>query len=852
MKKIFLFIVCLLIVIVSTGIFLFSDNASGAVAPPPPPPCPVPLPWVPPGPDCPDSPPWTEYRCRAGCGVTGGIESRQVYYVAKSKITDVDGDGCNERVCDGWGPSLGYIPADGGWVLKEAGTDDWKACADDGDPKTKPGFSCSGPCLDKPTNPLYYDNPNYSNIDCLLEPEKCINLNNIHLPLKLDWGSGSGLTFSWKPSIYWGKPDGPQSYVIKINDTLAGDWSKVLTSPDPEYNTQVEGACFLRSNFTHSWSVENCCSAGGTNCGTPSNWNFTTTAPEPFAPYDPDWTGPLTSGSFPLDFNMEWCESKFYDGKPSYSDYAPALSYQLMFKEVVGGVEVCHPLFKTGALCIPYILNTFGGEPPAPEFSNSIYNFFTKDTDYTVEISACKGYSGVDCKDYSQKLRFDVAGTLGKPILLSPANDWLGAVPVGFPVVLTWKGSMGTASYIYNVYDFANPFIPIASLSGTTTIPSASLDWDKFPAGKLLKSKYTWKVQPCWDMAATKCEPIWSDTFNFKTTGEAPIPVYPLTGNTTNIPVVFEWKPAMKAPIYTFQIFNVPVGAFAYQERFPTDNKITFNYPELKQGTTYAWRVNACVYVGIANPIDGSSTCGDWSDLQEFTTFTLSAPINPVPPVGGNLLSSETLKWDSVPFAKAYQIKMFYKTKSADEVNATCVAGTEIYPMAPAKIITSPSIYTDLSCLGEYEWQVKSCLDSNCLETSDWSGHYTFNLIQPPLPQGGSGIIPCGRMTDDPKTPFNERDHCQIKHLFIILSSLLDILLWQLGLLVLLILVIITGIDFYFLAGARITIINVRALWRAAGIGYLILFSAWLIVTLFLSFTGYQVQFFGHWWNIKL
>jgi len=40
-----------------------------------------------------------------------------------------------------------------------------------------------------------------------------------------------------------------------------------------------------------------------------------------------------------------------------------------------------------------------------------------------------------------------------------------------------------------------------------------------------------------------------------------------------------------------------------------------------------------------------------------------------------------------------------------------------------------------------------------------------------------------------------------------------------------------------------------NSLWKAAGIGYLIIFTAWLIITLILAFMGYS---YGHWWQIKL
>jgi hypothetical protein len=70
-------------------------------------------------------------------------------------------------------------------------------------------------------------------------------------------------------------------------------------------------------------------------------------------------------------------------------------------------------------------------------------------------------------------------------------------------------------------------------------------------------------------------------------------------------------------------------------------------------------------------------------------------------------------------------------------------------------------------------------------------------------------------------------------------------------------LVIITGVIYYFsvfspeILGEWATIANVRSIWKYAGIGYGIIFFAWLIINLFLAIIGYKFQIFGHWWEIK-
>ncbi|MDD5501787.1 MAG: hypothetical protein PHH57_08995, partial [Candidatus Omnitrophica bacterium] len=65
-------------------------------------------------------------------------------------------------------------------------------------------------------------------------------------------------------------------------------------------------------------------------------------------------------------------------------------------------------------------------------------------------------------------------------------------------------------------------------------------------------------------------------------------------------------------------------------------------------------------------------------------------------------------------------------------------------------------------------------------------------------------------------------------------------------------LAVASGVIFYFSAKmeAPDPIAKVKSLWRAAGIGLIIIFSAWFIVSLFLTIFGYQVGVFGPWWQI--
>jgi len=154
-----------------------------------------------------------------------------------------------------------------------------------------------------------------------------------------------------------------------------------------------------------------------------------------------------------------------------------------------------------------------------------------------------------------------------------------------------------------------------------------------------------------------------------------------------------------------------------------------------------------------------------------------------------------------------------------------------------------------LKCLGDYQWQVKACLDKDCNETGDWS-LANFAFAQP-VEACKPSLVPCGRICDVSATPWNERESCQFKHIFILLRTLIDFFLWRIGLIILVLLVVASAVIYYFSMGAPATIINVKSIWRSAGIGYGILFLAWIIVNLLLAIFGYKVGVFGHWWEIK-
>ena len=80
------------------------------------------------------------------------------------------------------------------------------------------------------------------------------------------------------------------------------------------------------------------------------------------------------------------------------------------------------------------------------------------------------------------------------------------------------------------------------------------------------------------------------------------------------------------------------------------------------------------------------------------------------------------------------------------------------------------------------------------------------------------------------------------------LQVIFEFFLFRLSIVILVILVLITGVIFYTSLGDAATIQRVKSLWRAAGLGYLIVLFGWVIVSVLLTVLGFQ---FGSWWKIK-
>lgn len=647
-------------------------------------------------------------------------------------------------------------------------------------------------------------------------------------------------------------------YVTEIEEYKTQiEWIREKELEIPEYEREVLPksewiplcSCMFKSNRTYKWQVKACCSPSGTHCGPWSDWEFTTASvPEPKLPYDPDWPGlfrmkNLTKAEIE---KLKWCEiddQKLYMptelGDKIY--YRPLTYTDLIYyseEYTLGANEgkeyyLCHPNLEIENRCEPLLLYPIetikieyeiGGERVYPfRFWDKDRNYFTKITPYLWKTRACREISALGCTDYSQEWRFSAEDfTLETPKLVNPQNDPAGEIPVGLPVTLTVD-----APYAFS---FIFEITGLGQIKSQT--PNLGLDYGSGPLPLALDTRYTWYATPCWgyESEPEKCEySAKAGPFHFKTTGELIRVVYPEPGVTeVPIPIKFEWEEVPGAKSYIFTLDGKEPVVLQSTE-------ILVNYPDLRQETQYFWKVQTCARA------DGTACEAEAN--QNFTTFRLQAPVNPSPENGAVLPTTELHKfsWDEILGAKFYQFQIGY-LKVADGEEKECLEkeGEKII-----KIVSENSIYYPLECKGQYQWQVKGCLDEECKEAGIPNA-WVFNLVSPTKKE--TGLVPCGRSYNNPDTPWDETKPCGIRHIFITLKIIVDFLLFRIAPLALVILTLATGILFFFSIKmeAPNPLVKVKSLWKAAGKGFAILFFAWLLLSIIFNLIGYQ---FGPWWR---
>ncbi len=594
-------------------------------------------------------------------------------------------------------------------------------------------------------------------------------------------------------------------------------------------NRFIADKCLLRSDYNHNWRVQGCCDTECNSCH-PTCWSeydfITDEAPEPIEPYDPSWAGDygMAGGHHnPLGFqdaNSKWCDPENEDDYKGY--------LLLAFKEINGNM-VCHPdRLRPDGVCRPILVRDdnpvpIHRGPPPTEIINIREDLFNEIGEiFAWRVAACEDHKMEDCSDYSQKWRLIVGDTIKNPHDFQPANDPEGETPIGiYPdATFRWNWPFGAHSFWFQLaVDNENQDVIIEELLTTNsfTVPAATLG---------IENRFIWRVKSCYDEDGENCLEEWTENIHFTTTGRPPnleeTAVPPDGSEEVTIPLTIEWESVPGAQSYIFRIDG--------EERRVSSEKIHLNYPQLKTGTEYSWTVKTCADPG------GSAFCGGfWSPEVKFTTLVLQPPTNPSPEDNSTLFTdtrSINASWSKARGANYYEYEISYP---GGETESDIISGT--------------SFYVNLFDLGTYNWRVRSCLDSNCEDSSAFSNwSFTYEEIE----ADGVGLVPCGRAYDSPSTPWNEREPCQLKHLFILFKILTDFVLWNLFPVALVLMVLTTGALFSFASPLGPSVLaRVKLLWKGVGIGFVVLFFGWIILTIGLSMIGYDAGIYGPWWQIN-
>ncbi len=101
------------------------------------------------------------------------------------------------------------------------------------------------------------------------------------------------------------------------------------------------------------------------------------------------------------------------------------------------------------------------------------------------------------------------------------------------------------------------------------------------------------------------------------------------------------------------------------------------------------------------------------------------------------------------------------------------------------------------------------------------------------------GLVPCGRMSDDPGTVWNEQEDCKICHLVILADSITGYLLEIVGIITVLSLVI-GGMLYITSSGNSSLVITAKTAFRKSLYGFVIVFIAWVMTNTTMVLFGFD------------
>lgn len=112
-----------------------------------------------------------------------------------------------------------------------------------------------------------------------------------------------------------------------------------------------------------------------------------------------------------------------------------------------------------------------------------------------------------------------------------------------------------------------------------------------------------------------------------------------------------------------------------------------------------------------------------------------------------------------------------------------------------------------------------------------------------------SGIVPCGRLANDPETPWNDTSKCQVCHIVILLSQIINFLMSMVAILTILAIVIVGLLS---ITSSMDVQSNVLARQKLSSVlsGFVIIFVAWLVVNTLMILFGFNDPLGNDAWHI--